>query len=97
ARFLVCGSILPKGGGVRALRKRSSRPAAGPVAYCKLGRRAGKFGKRDEVLAQHDVLHHKGYEGRSPRAEPERRTADSLCWHCACRQIDHKRLVWIAQ
>src|SRR5437867_892756 len=51
ARFFVCGSILSKGGGVRALRKRSSGPAAGPVAHRQLVRRAGKSGKRDEVLA----------------------------------------------
>src|SRR5690349_18271423 len=83
ARFFVRGSILSKGGGVRALRKRSSRPAAGSIAHCKLVRRAGKSGKRDEVVAQHDVLHHKRYESRSPRAESERRAADSLHWHCA--------------
>src|SRR6476660_5276851 len=95
ARFFVCGSILSKGLCVRALRKRSSRPAAGPVAHRELVRRTGKSGKRDEVLAQHDVLHHKRYEGRSARAEPERRTADSLYWHCARGQIDYECLVRI--
>ena len=97
ARFFVCGSILSKGGGVRALRKRSSGPAAGPVAHRQLVRRAGKSGKRDEVVAQHDVLHHTRYEGRSARAESERRAADSLHLHRARGQIDHKRLVRIAQ
>src|SRR5215216_5212315 len=77
-RFFVCGSILSKGGGLCAVWKRSSRAAAGPVAHREFVRRAGKSGKRDEVLAQNDVLHHKRYEGRSARAEPERRAADSL-------------------
>src|SRR6476646_11925748 len=81
ARFFVCGSILSKGGGVRALRKRSSRAAAGPDAHRELVRRARKSGKRDEVLAQYDVLHHKRYEGLSARAEPERRADNSLQLH----------------
>jgi len=58
----------------------------------------GKSGKkRDEVVAQHDVLHHTRYEGRSARAESERRAADSLHLHRSRGQIDHKRLVRIAQ
>ncbi len=76
--FFVRRSIFSQRLGVRALREGINGAAARSVAYPESLRRAGKSGKRNEVVVEHDILHHQKHEGRSATANPQWCIADSL-------------------
>src|SRR5581483_12007979 len=95
--FLVRRSIFPQRLGVRALREGVDGTAARSIAHRKSPGCAGKSGKRNEVVAEHHLLHYEGHEGRSATTEPQRRVADSLRLYRTRRQVDNKCDVWLAQ
>src|SRR5436305_12529382 len=76
--LFVRRSIFSQRLGVRALREGINGAAVRSIAHPKSLRSAGKSGKRNEVVAEHDLLHHEGHEGRSATTKPQWRVADSL-------------------
>src|SRR5262249_44071652 len=95
--FLIRRSIFSKCLGVRIMRQRINGTAARSVANLEFVRRSGKSGKCDEVVVEHNLLHHKRHEGRSATTDPQWRVADSLRFSRTCRQIDYQRYIWRAQ